>query len=357
MNEIFIGIIGLRHLHPRSYMPLFRDVPGMRVVAAAEKDPSTLASFADEFGVRGYPDWHELIERERLDLAVLFLPHAECPEAAVACAGRRINLLIEKPMAASAAGLRDVVAAADRSGVILSTPYVWRFHPVSQEIKRHLSIGTLGRVVGCEGRCAAGRPSRYVDAGVDWMLQKALSGGGAMHNLGVHWIDLFRWFLEDEVTEVVARNVCAGGGYDTEDNSFALLTFSRGTALVLDISYSVPESYPHGRDLYLALRGTKGVLSWSPSFGGFHEELFVCTDAGEYSAGGRRIRVDMPEKEGYAGIAALKFLQNLAQSLRTRSFPAISGEDGLHALEVVEAIYESAASGGAIQVEHTRRLG
>ena len=78
-----------------------------------------------------------------------------------------------------------------------------------------------------------------------------------MFNLGVHWIDLYRWLLADEVVEIIGKNVHVNEQYDIEDNSFALLTFSRGTVLALDISYTVPESYPFGRDLYLALRGAR----------------------------------------------------------------------------------------------------
>ncbi len=334
-------------------MPLFEAVPGMRVVAAAERDQKFLPAFVRDFGIRAYADWRDLIERETPDLAAVFLPHAECPEAAIACAERGINLLVEKPMAASAAGLLEMVAAARRAGVVLSTPYVWRFHPVSLEMKRIWSSGALGRIVGCSGRCAAGRLARYVESGAGWMLQKALSGGGPMVNLGVHWIDLFRWLLEDEVAEVVARNVKVNADYDVEDNSFALLTFAGGAVLALDISYGVPENYPHGRDLYLSMRGTRGTVSWSPGFGSLRETLYVCADSGDCAAaGGKSIHLDLPNQEGYAGIAGLEFMRSLASSLRGKSSPSVTGADGLRALEVVEAIYRSSEIGRTVAVAH-----
>ena len=351
MGALRVGILGLRHLHPRSYMPLFQAVPDLKVVAAAEHDPAVLEPFVRDFQLRGYRDWRELVARERIDLAVVFLPHADCPDAAVACAEGGINLLIEKPMAASVSGLRRVLTAVQAAGVILSVPYVWRYHPVSREMRRLISQGTLGSIVGCEGRCAAGRLQRYVEGHAEWMLQKELSGGGPMLNLGVHWIDLFRWLLNDEIVEVLAKNVRISPKHDIEDNSFALLTFSRGPVLMLDISYTVPDSYPNGRDLYLALRGTHGVLSWSPSFEGTHETLFVCGDTGEFAApGGRYIDFDLPPHSGYTGTLGVEFLTDLAGSIRAKSAPAITGADGLRALEVVEAIYQSAATGRAISV-------
>jgi predicted dehydrogenase len=350
MRNLRAGFIGLRHLHPKSYMPVFRAANGIDVVAVAESDRAVLESFGREFPVTTYSEWPAMLDAESLDVAVVFLPHNECPEAAVGCAERGIHLIVEKPMAADSAGLRKMIQAAAKAGVLLSTPYVWRYHPVALAMKQYIDSGILGRLVGCEGRCAAGRLHRYIDGNASWMLQKNASGGGPMHNLGVHWIDLYRWLLDDEVVEVVGKNVKVNEQFDIEDNSFALLTFSRGTVVSLDISYTVPDSFPNGRDLHLALRGTAGVLSWSPSFEGIHERLFVCSDAPGFSQqSGNQLDFDLPSQPGYAGAATVEFLSEFAHAIRTGRPPEITGEDGLRALEVVEAIYESAATGRAVQ--------
>jgi predicted dehydrogenase len=352
MKPLSVGIVGLAHLHPRSYMPLFDAIDDLQVVAAAEANPAVRDSFLKDFPVRGYADWREMIEKERLDLAVVFLPHAACPDAAVACAERGIHLIVEKPMAASAEGVARMKAAAEKAGVLLTTPYVWRYHPVALQMKRLLDEGVLGRVVGCDGRCAAGRLGRYIQGNAEWMLTRALSGGGPMFNLGVHWIDLYRWFLQDEVVEVIGKNVKVNVEYDIEDNSFAILTFSRGTVVTLDISYTVPDSYPYGRDLSLGLRGTQGVLMWRPSFEGVRETLFLCSDAGEYASAPRReLDFELPTVPGYTGILGLQFLRDVAGNIRSHTPPAITAEDGLRALQVVEAVYRSAETGNVVRLE------
>jgi len=351
VKQLSVGFLGLSHLHPRGYMTLFQAIPGAAVIAAADANPGVLEGFVKDFPVRGYADWQELLEKERLDLAVIFLPHADCPDAAVVCAARGVHVVVEKPMAAGAAGVRRMIVAAEKAGVILSTPYVWRYHPVAREMKRLVEEGVTGRIVGCEGRCAAGRLSRYIEGNAGWMLEKARGGGGPMCNLGVHWIDLYRWILSDEVVEVIGKTARVNQQYDIEDNCFALLTFSHGTILALDISYTVPDSYPFGRDLYLALRGTNGVLSWSPSFEGAQERLFVCSDSGEYSQSARQhVDFELSPQPGYGGVMGLRFLLDLMESVRTGKPPAITGQDGLKALEVVEAIYQSAESGRSVKL-------
>jgi predicted dehydrogenase len=244
--------------------------------------------------------------------------------------------MVEKPMAANSAGAWAMVEAARSARVVLSTPYVWRFHPVTAAIRERLHASELGAIAACEGRCAAGRLHRYIEGHAEWMLDRKQSGGGPMYNLGVHWIDLFRWLLEDEVVDAVGRNVHVNREHDVEDSSLALLTFSHGTVLSLDISYMVPDAYPAGRDLYLAMRGTRGVVQWSPSFEGTREELFVCTDAP------RRVTFEIEPRPGYAGIMTVRYLEALARSIREGAPPPVSGEDGARVLEIVERIYDSA---------------
>lgn len=331
-------------------MPVFRAAKGIEVVAVSEPDQVVLESFGREFGVNTYREWQTMLDHESLDVAVVFLPHNECPGAAIVCAERGLHLIVEKPMAADTAGLVRMIQSTAQAGVLLSSPYVWRYHPVARAMKQYVDSGILGRVVGCEGRCAAGRLHRYIEGNAGWMLQKSASGGGPMLNLGVHWIDLYRWLLSDEVVEVMGRNVKVNERYDIEDNSFALLTFSRGTVVALDISYTVPDSFPNGRDLHLALRGTAGVLSWSPSFEGIRERLFVSSDAfGFAQPSDNRTDFDLRPQPGYAGASTVEFLSDFANAVRTGTPLAITGQDGLRALEVVEAIYESAATGRAVQ--------
>ena len=356
MKQLAVGFLGLCHLHPRSYMPLFAAVEGADVVAVADANAGMLDGFATDFNVRGYADWREMLANEQLDIAVLFLPHAECPEAAVACAERGIHLIVEKPMAASAEGVRQMIAAAEKNNVLLSTAYLWRYHAVSNHMKRLIDEGVIGDVVGCEGRCAAGRLNRYIEGNASWMLKKAMSGGGPMYNLGVHWIDLYRWLLDDEVVEVMGKNVKINKEYDIEDNSFAILTFGKGAVVALDISYTVPDAYPAGRDLFLSLRGTGGVLSWEPSFEGVRETLFVCSDTGDYAASPRRhVSFELTSVPGYCGIMGLQFLQDFTRAVRNNDGSAlrITGQDGLRALEIVEAIYESAETGKAVKLAVT----
>ncbi|MDD2709196.1 MAG: Gfo/Idh/MocA family oxidoreductase [Verrucomicrobiae bacterium] len=341
-RKLKVAIVGLGHLHPRSYMPHFTSLPAVETIAVCETDTALREAFCRDFNVRGYSTLDEMLSKECPDIAAIFLPHADCPAAAAKCASRKIHLMVEKPMAASADGASQIVEAARQAGVKLTTGYAWRLHPVAREFKKIVDDGLIGRVVGAEGRCAAGRLNRYIEGHSPWMLQRARSGGGPMYNLGVHWIDLFRWILGDEVAEVSGRNVKVNTEYDIEDNSFAHLKFSRGTVAALDISYTVPDAFPYGRDLYLSVRGTQGVISWAPAFEGQKDELFICSDHPGFGGIPRVTRsYELQPTPGYCGHMGREYIKSFVEAVLQGTQPPVSGEDGLAALRIVEAIYRS----------------
>jgi len=338
-----VAIVGLGHLHPRSYMPLFQATPAFKVESVVEADDTLRSAFARDFGLREFKTLSELLRQAKPDVAAIFLPHADCPDAAIACAKAGVHLMIEKPVAASAAGAESIVKAAHRHGVKFTTGYCWRYHPVAREIKRLISEGLIGRIVGGEGRIAAGRLQRYLDGHSPWMLEKRRSGGGPMYNLGVHWIDLFRFLLEDEVKTVSGRNVKVNTRYDIEDNSFAHLQFRKGAVMALDISYTVPDSFPYGRDLYIGIRGTRGVLAWAPAYEGQKDILFLCSDDPAFSGSPRRsLEFELEPVKGYSGYMGLMYVRRFADCILQNTEPDITGEDGVAALRVVEAVYQAA---------------
>ncbi len=352
MKKIKIAIIGLRHLHPRSYMAHFEAINEVEVVAVAEKDESLRHRFAEDFNLKAYSNFKDLIEQEEIQLAAIFLPHIACSDAALCAIEKGINILIEKPMAADSRSAEKIVQAAESKGVLVTTPYVWRYHPVVRDIKKLIDDGVLGKIIGCEGRCAAGRLNRYIEGQAEWMLNANQSGGGPMYNLGVHWIDLFGWLLGDLIVSAFGKNVKVNQGYNIEDNSFAILTFQNGAILNLDISYTVPESYPHGRDLYIGIRGTKGVIQWSPAYEGKRDELFICSDHESFRAAPRQQRFyEIQPAKGYSGIMGLEYLKAVASAIQNHKAAPISGAEGVHVLEVVEAIYRSAELGKMVDVK------
>jgi len=342
-KTVDVAIVGLGHLHPRLYMALFASLPETRVSAVVEADPALRDKFAADYRTQAFPTVAAMLKNARPDAAFVFLPHADCPAACETLAQSKVHLFVEKPMAASAAGAARIAQAARRAKVRLTTGYCWRLHPAAREIRNLVASGVLGEIVGGEGRIAAGRLQRYIDGHSPWMLDRKRSGGGPMYNLGVHWIDLFRWILNDEVAEVSGRNVQVNKNYNIEDNSFAHLSFRKGAIMALDISYTVPEAFPYGRDLYVSFRGTRGVVSWAPAYEGEKDIVFVVSDDPRFAGSPKRhLQFDLEPVKGYSGFMGRELVREFIRSIRSGGEPPVTGMDGVAALKVVEAVYKSA---------------
>ena len=347
MATLGVGIVGLHHLHSLDYIPHFEAIAQTEVLGLAEADDVYLERACSETGINGHSDYRELLDRSEIQLVAVFLPHNECPEAVEAAALAGKHVIVEKPMANTSEGIERMISAADRAGVALSPPYCWRAHPASRHIKRLVDGGVLGQLVALEGRLSAGSPARYDLDGISpWLNIKWLAGGGPMHNLGVHWIDLFRWMLDDEVESVVGMVSHLQHNLDIEDNSFGILRFEGGATATLDISYSVPSGYPAGRDLFVSMRGTLGTVTWSPAWGGTADEVVVVSDHEAFADGPvTTLQIGSREVPGYGGISGLAYLRELTEAITEGRTPEITGMDGLRALQAAEAIYESAETG------------
>jgi UDP-N-acetyl-2-amino-2-deoxyglucuronate dehydrogenase len=354
-----VAIIGLGHLHPRGYMALFAACTKTEVIAAFDKDQVLLNSFCRDFGIKGYTDLVELLDSEKIDIGAVFLPHCDCADAATKCADRGIHLLMEKPIARTVDEVRLVAEAVKRNNVKITTGYCWRYHPVVKAMKDCIEQGLIGSIVTAEARLAAGKVDRYIKGNSKWMLEKAKSGGGPMYNLGVHWIDLLCYLLKDNVEEVCAVNTKTSDTYDIEDSSIAMLKFGKGAVAVLSTSYIVPDCFPNGRDLYIGIKGTQGVLSYSPKYEGEQgsssagqTDILELYSDSEKSSGSsaRKFVFDLDKVSGYSGYMGKAYLDDFVNSIIEDREPFITVNQAIDVLRVVDAIYKSDQMGSWVKV-------
>jgi len=348
MKPLGLGIIGLHHQHPRWYFPLWSFLPEYRPVAVAEEDEVFLENQKDFYNLDTHTDYRELLGRDDVDVVIIFLPHSRMPEAVREAAAAGKHIIVEKPCAANIEGVDEIVETAHRHPHIkISAPYCWRTHPVSEKIHQAVRDGAIGKITAMEGRLNAGGAHRYVRDNCSWML-KSSEGGGPMWNIGVHWIDYFRWITGSEIVSVSGA---VSGPYgqperDIEDNAQAVLGFENGAVGILDISYSLPESYPGKRDIFVALRGTSGDAAWAPAWQGTTDELLLVSEqnsAGEKRC--RRIEVVSKDIPGYGGHMAWTWLRDFAEAIREDSEPSVSIDDIRAAVRVADAFYRSVKSG------------
>lgn len=187
------GIISKRHLDA------LKKHPDTEVAAIADLDREKAVRAAEAYNAAAYTDYKEMLERERLDMAIINLPHALHEESSLLCAGKGIHVLLEKPMSVSAKSCQRITKAFEKAGLVLQVGHVQRYFPENQKAKELIASGRYGKLVMIEDV----RTSLYFTPGRPaWFLKKELSGGGILMNLGAHSLDKIRYLTDSRIVEI-----------------------------------------------------------------------------------------------------------------------------------------------------------
>lgn len=313
-----IGILSAAHLHADSYAAQLGALPKAALVGLWDDDPARLQAKAAEYGCDAYADRDALLAKcDAVVICAENVKHRALTEAA-AQAGKHI--LCEKPLATTPEDARAMVDVCTAAGVQLMTAFPCRFSPAFGQVLSAVRGGELGEILAVRGtnhgQCPGG-----------WFTDPALSGGGTVTDHAVHVTDLLRVLLADEVATVYCET---GNGLlhgDFEDTGFLALNFEKGVFGTLDASWSRPKSFPTWGDVTLGVTGTKGVIEMDL----FAQESVLYSD--------RSGRVSY---EGWGSNIDRGMVAAFVHAVETGQPVPITGEDGLRAVEVVAAAYESA---------------
>ncbi|MDP3339569.1 Gfo/Idh/MocA family protein [Frigidibacter sp.] len=231
---------------------------------AALVDPSpTAAALAAEHGV---PLVADLAELDGVAGVILATPTSLHLAQALECIGRGWPVLVEKPVAATAAEGAQMAAAADAAGVPVLVGHHRRHNPRIAAARAALQSGAVGRVIAVQASVLLCKPDDYFAP--DWRRQPG--AGPVLTNL-IHEIDTMRHLL-GEVVSVQAVTSNAVRGFAVEDSAVALLRFASGALATVTVSdaAAAPWSweltaeenpdYPPTGQRCLLISGTEGAL-------------------------------------------------------------------------------------------------
>ena len=293
-----------------------------------------------------------LLNRSDFDIVLITVPNIEAPKIALKALNAGKHVLMEKPAATRAEDFKLLIETAEQEDRQLGIYYPWRCHPVCLDIRRHIEAGYVGDIVAIEARLLTSQ-IRFRDPGL-WLFNKNIAGGGILSWLGCHWIDLFRFLLQDEVAMVSAFT----GRYskdpgkdplDVEEIATVHLKFHKGTIVTLHTAYLLPISksgYKEGiKDSYLGIYGKSGNFVWNQPMSGNNRVLMESVHPEFRLKPRQEINYQLPASDAYCGVFGMELLRKSMEAVETgASFPA-TGKDAMKDLEIIEAAYQSADSG------------
>jgi predicted dehydrogenase len=143
------------------------------------------------------------------------------------------HVVVEKPAARRASELEPLVALAREKRVVVKVGFNHRFHPAAQKARAILDAGGCGDIMFIRGRYGHGGRIGYDK---EWRADPEKSGGGELIDQGVHLIDLARWFLGAELTDVQGRVETYFWQMPVDDNAFLTLATAARQVAHLQVS-------------------------------------------------------------------------------------------------------------------------
>ena len=319
-------------------------LPGARLVAVTDVDADAAAVFAASRGGTAERDLDALLARGDVDVVCVCVPsglHAEVGMQAVK-AGK--HLAVEKPVDVTLEAADRLIGAARDAGVALTVMSQHRFDPGLIEARRLIDEGALGRLVLGEASTKWYRGQAYYDS-AGWRGTWAMDGGSLL-NQGIHYVDLLRWCM-GPVAEVTAVCTTQTHQIEAEDTSLAIVRFTSGAVGTI---MSSTAAFP-GFAACLEITGTKGTVIIED---GRLVSRALGDDVQPADGGVRQPAEGGPRPGAAADPAALDFSGHAAQladllgAIDEGRAPAVDGEAGRAALEIVCAVYESSRSGRTV---------
>ena len=225
-----IVLIGVSHWHTPFYLDPALEQPDVTIVGVSDPDVARAAPVAAKAGCPAYPDYREMCAQLRPDFAFALGRHCDMAETARFLIGQRIPFAMEKPCGISSAEVHDIAARAAQAGVFAAVPFVLRYCPLIDTI-REVAAGEALQYITF--KFVGGMVDRYHQQNVPWMLDRSLSGGGPLLNLGVHHLDLCRILLNGAALTVTGAAMSNHTAHLTiEDHAVVLLRGGGATCLV-----------------------------------------------------------------------------------------------------------------------------
>ncbi len=318
-----LALIGCGSIARRSHLPAFKKL-GVEIVGLASRSLSSAEAAAEECsGANVFDDWRKLLDLD-VDGIDICSPNAFHVDQAVAAAEAGKHVLVEKPMACTLDEANDMLEAANDSAIVMHVAHNLRYVPTLVAAREN--VPRVGQIVGVRAAFGHSGPHGWAPDAT-WFFDKALSGGGALIDLGVHAIDFVRFVTGLEVTDV---NAMAFGNESVEDAAHLTMRFETGAVCSLHASW-VARPAP---DFGLTIFGTDGTL-----------HLDARTPLSFRSAEGERSEIALPDASSspYEDFV-------LAASGETPKGTPATAEDGRAAVAIVSAAYEAAATGRTVEV-------
>jgi predicted dehydrogenase len=291
----------------------------------------------------------DILNNQDIDLVSICTPPFCHAEIAVDFLNAGKNVLVEKPMAASLEECDAIIAAAEKSGRMLSVIAQNRFRDSVSGLKKVLDSALIGKIVHAQVDSFWWRGHSYYD--LWWRGTWEKEGGGCTLNHAVHHIDMLCWMLglPKKISAVISN--ASHDNAEVEDISVAVLQYEGGDLCSKGALAQITSSViHHGEEQQLVFQGEKARVSspWRVSANIAQPNGFPAADQNEELINKlNNLYESLPKP---AHILHEGQIDNVLAAIENGLKPLIGGEDGRRTIELITAIYKAGAEQRAVEL-------
>ena len=366
MNKLKIGIIGCGGIANNKHMPALSKLSDKcEMIAFCDENVERAEKAAAQYGAPGakvYADYHELLANPEVEVVHVLTPNVAHAPITVAAFEAGKHVMCEKPMAHTSADAQKMLDAWKKSGKKFTIGYQNRFRPEIQMLHKCCENDELGEIYFAKAHAIRRR------AVPTWGVfpNKALQGGGPLIDIGTHALDLTLWMMDNYKPVSVTGQVFYKLGnlpqategnmfgpwdpetYEVEDSAFGMIKFENGAAIQLEAAWAI--NMQTSREASTTLCGTKAGAEVYSGMSFANNKLIInrghngmLTDEEICGAGNvAYFEGGLGEEPGLA--EARQWLDAIANDKE----PLVKPEQAFKVTQILEAIYESAATGKEI---------
>lgn len=319
-NVYSIGVIGLGIFGAR-HAAVCKEHPNFKLVGVADVKPDLVNKYSKELNVPGFLDYREMLKLPDIQAITIATSDQFHVQPGRDAAEKGIHVFLEKPIADTSLHAKEIIESAKTHHVKLMVGHTLRYDPRYVAIKQMVLDGKLGDLVHVYARRNATVASgRRLQGRVDAMVFQ-----------GVHDLDFLQWLTDSKVSRVYAETTSKIlKDLNVNDTTMSTLRFENGVIGLLEQSWALPAGMPAALDVELEVVGTEGSAY-----------LDLRSQSISLFSFGKLSQPDL-----IYGLPDQHFLieeyNHFAKYLGDKENAKVSGEEALSALEVAEAIMQSA---------------
>jgi UDP-N-acetyl-2-amino-2-deoxyglucuronate dehydrogenase len=340
------GIVGAGIIAP-THCKAIQAIPNARLVACCDLERSRAEALARTFEIpHVYADFHDLLERDDIDVVEIVTWSGVHAEQGIAAAGAGKHVIITKPIDTRLERIDALIRTCRAAGVKLGVTHQFRSYPAYTRLKAAIDEGRLGRLLLGNGFLKWWRSQEYYDSAA-WRGTWNLDGGGALMNQAIHYVDMLTWlmgppkslrgFIATQTHEIQVED-CATASIRFQNG--ALGTFQGATCIYKGLPARIEV---HGERGNVIVEGDEIIL-WNVE----GEEGEKGAPGGGSVAGPGGTLTPHPGGLGMGVQAHVEQISDVLAAIEEDREPALSGAEARRAVEIILGIYHSAWSGETV---------